>query len=92
MSEKLVRMSFTVPPKVRDDLSYLSMRLGVSKSSVLSTILSAPLSDIVEMLSSIPADIRDEDAPDHARRFRDSSVHYIERKSAEVLDLFKGLE
>ena len=54
MSTKMVRMSFTLPPSVRDDLDYLSRRLGVTKSSLLSGILAGPLSDLRSLAESIP--------------------------------------
>jgi hypothetical protein len=54
MSEKMVRVSFTVPPQVRSDLDYLSTRLGVTKSSLVSELLGSPLSDLRDLVESVP--------------------------------------
>jgi hypothetical protein len=54
MSEKMVRVSFTVPPQVRSDLDYLSTRLGVTKSSLVSELLGSPLSDLRDLVETVP--------------------------------------
>lgn len=54
MSEKLVRMSFTVPPALRADLDYLSARLGITKSALLSELVTAPLHDLRTLVESVP--------------------------------------
>lgn len=91
MSEKLVRMSFTVPAQFRDDLSYISSRMGVSKSAALSTLMAETLTDIRSLLEQFP-DIRsDQQIDDPAvRRFRDSSVTYINETAERVSRLLKG--
>lgn len=54
MSEKMVRMSFTVPPQVRADLDYLSTRLGVTKSALISELLATPLADLRSLVEMVP--------------------------------------
>lgn len=54
MSEKMVRMSFTVPPQVRADLDYLSARLGVTKSALISELLATPLADLRSLVEMVP--------------------------------------
>jgi metal-responsive CopG/Arc/MetJ family transcriptional regulator len=54
MSEKMVRMSFTLPPSLRSDLDYLSARLGVTKSSLVSDILNTSLSDLRSLVEMVP--------------------------------------
>lgn len=54
MSEKMVRMSFTVPPSLRADLDYLSARLGITKSALLSELVSTPLHDLRTLVESVP--------------------------------------
>lgn len=54
MSEKMVRMSFTVPPQVRADLDYLSARLGVTKSALISELLATPLADLRSLVELVP--------------------------------------
>jgi len=77
---KMVRMSFTVPPSLRDDLDYVAMRLGVSKSSVLTSMLSTALSDVVEILREVPLKPTARDS----LRFRDSSVLRIHDRMREL--------
>ena len=54
MASKLVRMSFTLPPAIRDNLHYLSTRMGVSKSSLVAELLGAPLSDLRGLMELVP--------------------------------------
>jgi hypothetical protein len=61
MSEKVVRMSFTVPPSIRSDLDYLSARTGVTKSAILSELLTTPLSDLKSLMEMVPENPTKED-------------------------------
>lgn len=54
MSEKMVRMSFTLSPQTRADLDYLSGRLGVTKSALVAELLGAPLSDLRSLIEMVP--------------------------------------
>ncbi len=54
MSQKMVRMSFTVPPRVRENLDYLSSRMGITKSSLASEILGTPLEDLRSLMEMVP--------------------------------------
>ena len=61
MSEKMVRMSFTVPPQLRADLDYLSGRLGVTKSALLSELLTPALADLRSLVEMVPENPTEED-------------------------------
>lgn len=54
MSEKMVRMSFTVPPSVRSNLDYLSTRMGITKSALLTELITTPLSDLRDLMEMVP--------------------------------------
>jgi hypothetical protein len=54
MSQNMVRVTFTVPPRIRADLDYLSDRLGVTKSALVSELLEAPLGDLRELMEMVP--------------------------------------
>ena len=54
MSEKMVRMSFTVPPSIRQNLDYLSSRMGITKSALVSELLTTPLSDLRDLMEMVP--------------------------------------
>ena len=61
MSEKMVRVSFTVPPHIRSDLDYLCTRMGVTKSALVSELLSGPLGDLRELMEMVPENPTSED-------------------------------
>jgi len=52
----MVRVSFTVPPQVREDLGYLSGRLGVTKSSFVSLLLGQAVADLRKLMEAVPED------------------------------------
>lgn len=54
MSQKMVRMSFTVPPTIRQNLDYLSVRMGVTKSALVSELLATPLADLRDLMELVP--------------------------------------
>lgn len=54
MRQKMVRMSFTLPPPVRADLDYLSDRMGVTKSALVAELLGGPLSDLRSLMEMVP--------------------------------------
>jgi len=54
MSQKMVRMSFTVPPALRADLDYLSTRMGVTKSALVTELLGTPLGDLRSLVEMVP--------------------------------------
>tara|TARA_R110001583_G_C5615097_1_gene405694 strand:- start:186 stop:470 length:285 start_codon:yes stop_codon:yes gene_type:complete len=85
---KMARMSFTVPPSLRDDLDYVAMRLGVSKSSVLTSMLTSALSDVTRILHEVPLKPTDRDS----LRFRDSSVRLIHDRMRELDEILKDAE
>jgi hypothetical protein len=94
MSEKMVRMSFTVPPQFQDDLNYISARMGISKSAALVNLLSEPLPSIVQLLREIPAEPPTDDLGKRrvARRFRDSSMQAIEDETAKLKSILDGMD
>ena len=54
MTQKMVRVSFTVPPETRANLDYLSTRLGVTKSALVTELLGVPLADLRALVESVP--------------------------------------
>ena len=61
MTEKMVRVSFTIPPRLRSDLDYLSVRLGVTKSALVSQLLDTSLSDLRELMEMVPKNPTEDD-------------------------------
>lgn len=50
----MVRMTFTVPPSIRQNLDYLSVRMGVTKSALVSELLTTPLGDLRDLMEMVP--------------------------------------
>ncbi len=73
MSEKMVRMSFTLPPQTRADLDYLAGRLGITKSALVTELLGAPLNDLRSLIEMVP----DNPTPDDLLRARGASNKLI---------------
>ena len=61
MASKTVRMSFSLPREFQRDLDYLSERMGISKSALLSDLLTAPLHDLRELVASVPPQPTEDD-------------------------------
>lgn len=47
-------MTFTVPPSIRQNLDYLSARMGVTKSALVSELLATPLGDLRDLMEMVP--------------------------------------
>lgn len=92
MAEKMVRMSFTLPPRVRDDLGYLSGRLGVTKSAFVSALLGEALVDLRRLVED---NIPEQPTDDDVKRFRGDSRALIEERVGSLQrmtnDLFSDL-
>jgi len=54
MTQKMVRVTFTVPPQIRQNLDYLSVRMGITKSALVSELLGAPLGDLCDLMEMVP--------------------------------------
>mgnify|MGYP002795089522 FL=1 len=54
MTEEMVRVSFTVPPEPRSEREYLSARLGVTKSALVTELLGTPLRDLRSLVEMVP--------------------------------------
>jgi len=91
MSENMVRVSFTVPPQVREDLGYLSGRLGVTKSSFVSLLLGQAVADLRKLMEAVPEDPGEQDM----LRLRGESRALIEERIGNAQgmadDLFSSL-
>lgn len=76
-------VSFTLPPDVVRDLTYVSRRMNVSRSAVLSQLLDGPVADLRRLLEDVPEKPTQEDV----LRLRGSSRQVIEDR----LDNLKSL-
>lgn len=86
----LRKITISVPPDLVAHLDYLSDRLGVSRSALISQLLDEPVGDMVELIRAIPED----PAPEDSLRFRGASAALVRQRleAAKRLadDLFSG--
>lgn len=81
------RVSFTLPDQVLDDLTYVSRRVGVSRSAVLSEVIGPAFSEMRRLLE----DIRDVSDSEEAVRLRGKSAALVEKRIANLRRLTSDL-
>lgn len=93
MTKKMERMSFTVPPEFKEDLSYVADRLGISRSAVVHQILGGALREVCTVLEDIPAfESPFPASSETAKRFKNGSIAYINEASATINRMFDSVE
>jgi len=86
------RASFTLSPEVVDNLAYVSRRMGVTKSSIVSQVLSEALGPLSELLRSIPEDATPADANAALMRFRGASGDVIRDRLDSLRDTMDSID
>jgi len=83
---KLARTSFTLPPEMLQDLDYVSVRLGVSRSAFLASIAAPALADVRRLLEECP------DAPSapDSLRFRGDSIALVRMRMDSLEKMMSG--
>lgn len=77
---KLSRVSFTLPPSLVSDLSFVSERVGVSRSAIVADVLGQPLADLRKLLEAVPPSPTQADV----LRLRGESEALIEERLAQL--------
>lgn len=83
MRRNLSKISITVPPELVADLDYVSRRLGVSRSALISEILPESLGIMRSMLEQVPLN----PTPEDVLRFRGESAELVRGK----IESLKGM-
>lgn len=86
------RASFTLPPEVVSNLTYVSRRMGVTKSSIVSEVLSEALGPLSTLLRSIPEDATSDDAAAALMRFRGASGDVIRGRLDALRDAMDSID
>lgn len=60
-SEKMVRTTITLPPELRHQLDYVSGRLGITKSALVTQLLMPSIQDLHSLLTVVPENPTPED-------------------------------
>lgn len=85
------RTSFSLPEDFVSDLSYVSRRLGVTRSALVSELMGELVCSYAGILRQLPEDpdaVTDADL----KRFRGSSVDLVKRKIQNVKDQHSGFD
>lgn len=77
---KLSRVTFTLPPSLVADLAFVSERVGVSRSAIVSDVLGQPLADLRRLLEAFPPS----PSPADVLRLRGDSEALIEARLSEL--------
>lgn len=79
------RCSVSLPAALVDNLDYVSKRLRMSRSALLSAILTEGLPHLVHVVSTLPSDLSTATDAD-ARRFRGAAADLLSKQVAEIIN------
>lgn len=80
-----VRMTFSVPAQLADDLMVVSAHMGMSRTAVLSHFMEEPLHDLRGIMELVPQNPSDADVI----RLRGASKKVIEDRLREVEEMMR---
>lgn len=83
-TEKMVRVSVTLPPALVADLDYISARVKVPRSSLLAELMEQPVHDMRLLVESVPPN----PTMDDLERARGRTADLIDERISQ----FKALE
>lgn len=81
------RVTLTLPVTLVQDADYVAGRLGITRSALLSEVITDTLSPLSSMLSSLP----DQPTPSDIKRLKGASVVYIKEQVTNALEQLKGV-
>lgn len=80
------RCSMSLPTDLVNDLDYISKRLRMSRSALLSAILAEGLPNLVQVVTVLPEDLSTVTDAD-ARRFRGATADALTKQVADIIRL-----
>lgn len=80
------RCSVSLPSDLVDDLDYISKRLRMSRSALLSSILAEGLPSLVQIVTVLPEDLSKVTDVD-ARRFRGETADVLSKQVSDIIRL-----
>jgi len=75
------RLSLSVPPELASDLNFISRRMSISKSAVITQLVGQGLKDFRMLLEALPPEPEDTDM----KRFRGASAEMITSRMESIL-------
>ncbi|AXQ65292.1 MAG: transcription regulator [Circular genetic element sp.] len=80
------RCSVSLPSDLVDDLDYVAKRLRMSRSALLSSILTEGLPSLVQIVTVLPEDLSTVTDAD-ARRFRGATADVLSKQVGDIIRL-----
>lgn len=88
----MAKVAMSLPQSLVDDLNYIVSRIGVSRSALVSELMSEPVAHMRQILSVVPPN----PTPADLLRMRGESEAFVRERIAGATrladDLFSGLE
>jgi hypothetical protein len=81
------RVTYSLPSELVDGISYLSARVGVSRSALVGEFLSVPVHDLLLLVQDIPDNPTEQDVV----RFRGRSVSLVESRVSQLRSMENDL-
>ena len=82
------RLSLSVPPEFASDLNFISRRMNVSKSAVVTTLMAQGLQDFRMLLETLPPEPDDQEMA----RFRGKSAEVITTRMNTILQSIREVQ
>lgn len=86
-TQNLARVTFVLDRATAEDLSYLSRRMGQSRSSLVREVLASPISGMAEMLRGLP----DNPSPSDVRQLALTGLDAVEGLVGPELEKLRAL-
>jgi hypothetical protein len=72
----MVRRTYSIPQELDDDLTYIAGRVGVSRSALLTQLLTDACNDLAQLVAQVP----ENPSRDDAVRYRGKSRTLVEQR------------
>jgi len=80
------KLSVSVPSMVVEDMDYITGRMKISRSALISNLINSPVHDMRVLLESIP----DNPSPEDIIRSRGASADLVKKRLTEINQLVDG--
>jgi hypothetical protein len=81
------KVTLSIPPQLVDDLDYISGRVGISRSALITSLMSEPAHDLRGLVESVP----ENPTPEEVVRLRGKSRALVEERVSGLLRMSDDL-
>ena len=95
MSTKTKRITITLPEELVHNVTYISTRMRISRSAFLAQMLEEPMTDLYNLIKSVPEDLSKDDEETIKRAKGDSKAIVearLDQLQRAVNDLFSSTD